>query len=519
MATIRFYTMTTGVLVIDIGMTNKKVAVYDERLEQQDVAYKSFAPVMLKDPVTGNELPTHELAGMEAWFSEQIKTFAAKYPIKAISVTTHGATAVCVGKDGTVSAPCIFYTYEPGEAFQREFYDDCGTPADLQKETFTPQFNSMINLAKGIYFVKQHFPAEFAATETILNFPQYWSYKLTGQKCYEQTFLACHTYLWRQNEHNWSSVVSRLGIADKMPARYVGTCERVGTVLPSVAARLGLSPNVVVAAGVHDSNASLLPYLADSASGDFILNSTGTWCVLMHPDVASADNVAVYKEEDIGKVVFFNRSALDQPVKTAIFLGGMEVDTYVQLFKKVNATDAFPASDMATVQAVLDCKDSFILPELVAGSGQFPRSKPGIYDSGAFYPFAAVQDGAGLPALLKDEKRFWATLVVSMVIQTETALSRAGIRAGTSVFTEGGFRKNTLYNTLLASVFPGNAFYLTNIKEATAAGSAMAALMALTGTSLSELGKHVTIEKTKIEPQVISGYEAYKQAWLQKASE
>ena len=509
--------MNTGILVIDIGMTNKKVAVYDEKLEQQDVAYKNFAPVMLKDPVSGDELPTHDLAGMEAWFSEKIKAFAAKYPIKAISVTTHGATSVCVGKDGVVSAPCVFYTYEPGDAFQREFYAACGTPADLQRETFTPQFNSMINLAKGIYFVKQHFPAEFAATETILNFPQYWSYKLTGEKCYEQTFLACHTYLWRQNEHEWSSVVAKLGIAGKMPARYVGTCESVGTVQPAVAARLGLSPDVVVAAGVHDSNASLLPYLADSASGDFILNSTGTWCVLMHPDTMQKQ--AVYKDEDIGKVVFFNRSALDQPVKTAIFLGGMEVDNYVQLFRKANGTEGFPEADISAVQAVLDAKDSFILPELVAGSGQFPQSKPGIYEGGTFYPFAAIKDGTSVPALLKDEKRFWATLVVSMVIQTETALKRAGIQAGTSVFTEGGFRKNGLYNTLLASVLRENAFYLTNIKEATAAGSAMAALMALTGAALSELGKHITIEKTKIEPETVSGYDAYKQAWLQKAAE
>ena len=361
--------METGILVIDIGMTNKKVAVYDEQLNQQDVAYKNFPPVLLKDPITGKELPTHDLSGMEAWFKEQIRIFAAKYPIKAISVTTHGATFVCVDKNGAVSAPCVFYTYEPGAEFQKAFYAQCGNPADLQRETYTPQFESMINLAKGIFFVQQHFPAEYAATETILNFPQHWSFLLTGKKCYEQTFLACHTYLWRQNEHAWSSVVDKLGIKDKMPALYTGTCEAVGTVQKELAAELGLSPDVVVASGVHDSNASLLPYLADSASGDFILNSTGTWCVLMHPDTKQQQ--AVYKDEDIGKVVFFNRSALDQPVKTAIFLGGMEVDNYVQLFKRENAVDRFPDSDVETVQRLLTEQRIFLLPELVAGSGQF----------------------------------------------------------------------------------------------------------------------------------------------------
>ena len=137
---------------------------------------------------------------------------------------------------------------------------------------------------------------------------------------------------------------------------------------------------------------------------------------------------------------------------------------------------------------------------------------------GSFYPFEQIKDGSNVPALIQDEKRFYAALTLSMVIQTETALKRAGLQKGTSVFTEGGFRKNALYNTLLASVLPENAFYLTDIKEATAAGSAMSALMALEHLSLAELGRHIAIEKTKIAPQTIADYETYKQAWLQYAA-
>ncbi|MCR5723847.1 MAG: carbohydrate kinase [Treponema sp.] len=508
--------MKSGILVIDIGMTNKKVAVYDEQLNQLDVAYKNFPPVTIKDPETGSDIPTHDLAGMEAWFKEQIRQFAKKYSVKAISVTTHGATFVCVNKAGAVSAPCVFYTYEPGESFQNAFYELCGSPADLQRETFTPRFESMINLAKGMYFVKQKFPKEYAETATLLNFPQYWSFFFTGKKCYEQTFLGCHTYLWKQNEHEWSSVVDKLGIKDKMPELYSGTCDSLGVVRPELAAELGLDEGVIVTAGVHDSNASLLPYLAKKTGQDFILNSTGTWCVLMHPESVAQD--AVYSDEDIGKVVFFNRSALDRPVKTAIFLGGMEVDNYVKIYRRETGSDGFPDADVAAVQDVLTKKSVFVVPEIVAGSGQFPGSKPGIYADGEFYPFAALQDGSKVPALLKDEKMFWAALTVSMVIQTETALLRAGLKAGTSVFTEGGFRKNALYNTLLASVLQDNEFFLTNIAEATATGCAMSALMAMQHVSLTDLGKHIKIDSVKISPQKIVEYESYKKAWLQLAA-
>ena len=88
-----------------------------------------------------------------------------------------------------------------------------------------------------------------------------------------------------------------------------------------MAKELGLDELVIVTAGIHDSNASLLPYIARGSDKDFILNSTGTWCVCMHPDVS--ENVkSFYNPDDIGKTVFFNRSALDTPVKTAIFVGG-----------------------------------------------------------------------------------------------------------------------------------------------------------------------------------------------------
>ena len=172
--------MNYAVAVIDIGMTNKKVAVYDENLHQLDAVYKTFEPLKVREPDTGTQVEAHDLAGMEDWFFEQLRTFAQKYPIKALSVTTHGATFVCIDKDGKVCVPSILYTHEPGEQFQNEFYKKCGSKADLQRSTYTPPFGSLINPAKGIMYLQKHFAAEFAKTRTILNFPQYWGYVFTG---------------------------------------------------------------------------------------------------------------------------------------------------------------------------------------------------------------------------------------------------------------------------------------------------------------------------------------------------
>lgn len=508
--------MKYAIAVIDIGMTNKKVAIYDDKLEQLDAAYKNFTPLSIKSPLTGEQLDVHDLAGMEAWFIEQIASFAKKYPVKAISVTTHGATSVCVDKDGNVCAPCIFYTHEPGEAFQKEFYDLCGDKTELQKTTATPPLSAMINLAKGIYFLKKHFASDFSKTDTILNLPQYFGFRFTGMKGVEPTFMGCHTYLLNPYDDSFSSVADKLGIRKLLPTNYKNTCEKLGTLKADIAEKLGLSEDVIVTMGIHDSNSSLIPYLAKNDTGDFILNSTGTWCVCMHPQ-----DELKFDEDDLGKIVFFNRSAFRKPVKTSIFLGGMEVDTYVKLYKKLNNTEEFPSSTQDAVNEILSEKDTFLLPELVTGSGQFPTSKAGIMEKGKFYSFEEIKEGKAIPDILKGErakKYFFAVLDLSMTIQTETALRRAGLKANTKVFTEGGFRKNALYNSLVASVLGGNEVYLTSMKEATAFGAAMSAAMVLENKSHTELASQINIEYTPVSPFKVQGYDEYKKMFLSLAT-
>ena len=503
--------MNYAIAVIDIGMTNKKVAIYDEKLSQLEAVYKSFLPVEAISE-QGEKVNAHDLEAMEVWFCEQIASFAKKYPIKAISVTTHGATAVCVDKSGNVCAPCLFYTHEPEGSFQEDFYSLCGDKTELQKSTATPPLSAMINLAKGIFFLKRNFAKDFAKTQTILNLPQYFGFKFTGIKGVEPTFMGCHTYLLDPYTQKWSDVADKLEIRSKLPENYKDSCEKLGSLSSAMAQKLGLSTDVIVTMGLHDSNASLLPYLAKNDTGDFILNSTGTWCVCMHPE-----EKIEFSSDDIGKIVFYNQSAFRKPVKTSIFLGGMEVDTYVKLYKKINNTEDFPSSSEEAVNEVLSEKDTFILPEVVQGSGQFPTSKAGVWEKGLFYPLKDIQEGKSIPKIMTDKTKFFAVLDLSLAVQTETALKRAGIKEQTKIFTEGGFRKNNLYNSIIASVFKNNEVYLTSMKEATAFGAAMSAVMVLEGKRASELASQINIEYNRVLPFEMKGYAEYKNLFISKA--
>ncbi|MFI3257427.1 MAG: FGGY family carbohydrate kinase [Spirochaetales bacterium] len=505
--------MDYAIAVIDIGMTNKKVAIYDENLHQLEAVSEVFEPLSIADPVHKQPLDIHDLEGMKTWFCDRLAIFAKKYPIKALSITTHGSTFVCIDKNGDVCAPCVFYTHDPGNDFQKEFYKRFGSKNELQQRTHTAAFGAMINPAKGIIFLQKIFPNEFAKTDCILYYPQYWNYVFTGVKGIEPTYCGCHTYLWNYEENTWGYVADELGIRALLPTNYKNSYEIVGNVTKAMSEKTGLDSSVVVTMGMHDSNASLLPHIAKNSENDFVLNSTGSWCVSMHPQ-KNFD----FNEEDIGKMVFFNLSALCQPIKTSIFSGGLELDAYISLYKKINNTTEFPTFSFDTVNIVLEEKDTFLMPEIFADSGQFTGCKPGIWEKQTFYPLEDIQSGKAIPQIMKKEQRFCAILDLALVIQTETALKRAGLQNETYVFIEGGFQQNKLYNALLAAAIPDNPVFHTDIKDEAAFGAAMTANMAFSRKNLKELATLLNIEYVPTEKAPLKGYEDYKNIWIAYAT-
>ena len=118
-----------------------------------------------------------------------------------------------------------------------------------------------------------------ADAAAIIPYPQYWAFLLSGVAASEATSIGCHTDLWNPAARTWSSLVDRMGWQDRMPAtRPAG--DRLGPVLPALAAALGLEPGLPVLCGIHDSNASLYPHLV-SRSAPFSVVSTGTWVVVL----------------------------------------------------------------------------------------------------------------------------------------------------------------------------------------------------------------------------------------------
>jgi sugar (pentulose or hexulose) kinase len=504
--------MEYALAVFDVGMTNKKLVIYDDDLAQVDAVYKVFPPLMEEPEDGGSKLEVHDLAAIETWLLKNLAVFAAKYPIRAIAVTTHGATLVCIGEDGLPCAPSVLYTHDPGKDFHARFYQLAGDPKELQAETGTPEFQSLINPSKGILFLRENFPGAFPKTRYILNYPQYWGWRLTGKAGAEATYVGCHSYLWDFRKKTYSAVARRLGVEALLPDGLRESWDTLGTVLPDVAKRAGLDAGVLVTMGIHDSNASLLPYLAKRDGRDFILDSTGTWCVHMHPQKEYG-----FRPDELGKVVFFNLAATGAPVKTTIFLGGLEFDAWSALFRLasgISSKENIPAWDPAVYRRIIKEKRFFILPEIVNGSGQFPGSRARAVEDGHDFTYEEIKAGGAIPGFIRNPVTAYAVLNLSLALQTEIALSRAGRVPGTEIFIEGGFRKNPDYAALVATLSHGSPVGLTGFSEATSLGAAMTAKAAITGLRLEGLAPDLKMEISAVKPVDLPGLAAYSDEYF-----
>jgi len=490
------------IAVLDIGKTNKKILIFDKDLKIQEERNTRIPEIE-----RGNIL-LDDVESLKTWILGTLSKLSQQFNIKVISTSAHGATYSLVDDNIESVVPQIAYNTDPGDDFHQEFYEKCGDPVELQKSTATPNFNLLINPAKGICYTQNQFPEEFDKAKHLLFYAQFFGSWLTGNVCADPTYVGNHSYLWDFAKNDWSDVADKLGIRHLLPGTFKNPWDSLGTIKLDIAENSGLGKDTIVTAGIHDSNGSMLPYII-SMKEPFLLNSTGTWCVIMN----EKEDVE-FEEDELGKVVFYNMNAFWKPIKTAIFLGGMEFEHYSNILHKIHNRKDFPVFDQQVFQKVLDDNENYILPSVAKGIGQFTDSEPRIIENGEEYPLNGLESGEAIPDFFNNYEEAFAVLNLSLAIQTKVSFDRAGIKKGIQVFTEGGFSKNDSYNILLKSFFPESDFYLTNLKEASAFGAAMCGKVAWENIDIHSLDQLINIDKKLVPSSNLKGVEAYYEKFI-----
>ena len=296
------------VAVLDVGKTNVKLALVDlQDLSEIEVLSRPNAVIN-----TGR-WPHYDIDAHWQFFVDGLGKLQASHGIDAISVTTHGVCCVFLDTGGELAAPVLDYEHKGIE----ETADAYNLVRPSFAETGSPRLNLGLNLGSQLFWQFTKWPDLYDRVASILTYPQYWAYRLTGVQSCEVTSLGCHTDLWLPGEGQVSQLVDHLGLSGRFaPIRNAG--ESLGTILPDLAGQTGIAPDTPVYCGIHDSNASLLPHLADRTP-PFSVVSSGTWTIIM----SVGGNASAL---DPVRDTLMNVNAYGDPVPSARFMGGREYE-------------------------------------------------------------------------------------------------------------------------------------------------------------------------------------------------
>jgi len=482
-----------AVAVLDVGKTNKKVALYGRDFSVLGEERTSF------QPLDSDGLEVEDTAGLLKWFREALSRLAQKANVGAIAITTHGATFAMLDADGRLAHPVVSYTAQKGEEVQEEFYETYGGRDTLHAQTCTPDVG-FANVGKQMYYVKTRLPEVWARVRHALFYDSYLGYELTGEMAVEPTYLGNHTYLWNFRKKEWSEIARDLG-ADKMfPSRFDSPWSRLGPVRADIASECGLSPECAVTCGIHDSNANLVPYLAQGHS-NFLLNSTGTWCVMMRPS-----ETLELTADEIGARVFFNLDVFNRPVRTCIFPAGMEYDTFRGF------TSLPDESNAEAVRDVIRDRRLFVIPGVLPSASAFPGAEARVIDGEKVYGLDALKAAAESP-LTNLGQAYNAALNIALAVATAKTLASCGADKGTTVFIEGGFANNAAYCGVLAALCPEQKFMITKMKEGTSLGAAMTGWMLAEGLDIEQAGSQFKTDATEVTAEDYGDIKAYVNAF------
>ncbi|MCG2626683.1 sugar kinase [Bradyrhizobium sp. WYCCWR 13023] len=445
--------MSQTVAVLDIGKTNVKLALFDEgRLLWEKSAPNRVLP--------GSPYPHEDVESGWSFFLDALREAARTHRIGAIVPTAHGAAGALIG-ESNLAAPVMDYEFKGIDEIEPDY-------AKLRppfSQSLSPKLPAGLNLGRQLAYQKWRCPDLFAKAKHFVGYPQYWAWRLSGVAVSEVTTLGAHGDLWLPRQGQVSSLVGALDVGHLLPPMR-RAFDPLGPIQPDIAAATGLAPETPVFCGIHDSNASLLPYLV-SRQAPFTVLSTGTWVILMSVGL-SLDQL------DPRDDTLANVDVLGRPIACGRFMGGRE-------YAVIAGGGGNP--DIDAIERVI-ASGTIALPCFSGQGGPYATTE------GVVRGEVAARDRAAL-----------ATLYCALV--SDLLLTRMGATIG-DLIVEGTFARNRPFCQTLGALRPTQRVFGAEDAAGTARGAAMLAQWP---------PSYLIAEPSPIAPISISGLDSYRKAW------
>ncbi len=426
------------IAIFDIGKTNKKLLLFNR-------AYKIVLEESLQFPEISDEdgYACDDLKALTDWVLGRFDQLQAdkQFEVKAVNFSAYGASFVYLNKAHLPVLPLYNYLKPLNQDLLSGFQEKYGGAAKLALQTASPNLGNL-NSGMQLYRIKQEKPTLFPTIKQALHLPQYLSFILGGVCHSDITSIGCHTQLWDFENKAYHPWVEAEGIADLL-----------APIAPydTIAAN---KSGTVVGIGLHDSSAALIPYLV-AFTEPFLLLSTGTWCISLHPFNDQSLTSAELNQDCLCYLSFQGK-----PVKASRLFAGNEHEQQIKLLAAHFQVDQ-------NYFNTVNCNPN-LLPELIeyresinaeASSAMLRQSAFSERDLNSFESYEAAYH------------QLIADIITQQVFSTNLLLKGSEVKR---IFIDGGFSKNPIYMYLIARTYPNLEVYAASVPQASSIGAAMA---------------------------------------------
>ena len=427
------------ILIFDVGKTNKKILLFNREFEAVHQEETTFPEVNDEDG-----FPSDDAHRIEQWILDSIETYMAsdKYQVRGINFCTYGATLVYLDAEGMRLTPIYNYLKPFPDHLLDGFFRSYGGKEEFCRCTASPELG-MLNSGLQLLWFKQFKSEVFEEVKHILHFPQYLAGMVHGQSVSEHTSIGCHSMLWdfeRMEYHPW---LLKEGITLPDP---ISVSETFPVALGGRTIEAGI--------GIHDSSASLAPYIL-AAPEDFVLVSTGTWCINMNP----SNNEPLTVEELEQDCLCF-LGVHGKPVKSSRFFLGRIHDQNVERLEEHFFVDesAYKGVD----------PDRGTIRELwKSGEESQVFFRKGI-------PVGLVDLGVDCRQFGSFDEAYTRLMVdLSRQVVHSIRLILGEKDSTQHLYITGGFARNPIFGTIMCLAFPGKRIFTSEVDNASSLGAAL----------------------------------------------
>lgn len=429
--------MTSAIAIFDIGKTNKKFLLFNEGLEIVHEVQTNFEEIEDEEGEKCEDLNVLTHWMLDTWSNAEKDS---RFNIIALNFATYGASFVHLDIHGLPITPLYNYMKKFPEEISSKFYSTYGDKLDIATDTASPSLG-MLNSGLQIFWLKYKHPVIFKKIKTSLHFPQYCSWLFSKHLCTEYTSIGCHTALWNPAKNDYHSWVYAENL-DKLFPPISQTYENGFTSFRGF--------QIPVGTGLHDSSAALIPYL-DKFNEEFLLLSTGTWCVTLNPFAKSQ----LTRSELISECLTYMTFEGKQVKASRVFLGN-DHEHWTKRFAShfYKAKDYYKTINFDPTTYDQSLPKPILIPN--------------------FYKPEITVTNPDIDQFETYEQAYHKLVTDMVTLQTQSILLAAeGQVDGKTLFVDGGFSKNLIFMKLLQQSLPSLKLETLEISQGTSKGAAL----------------------------------------------